>query len=51
MIALLNNVVPVICVVAAAYTASLNVDGWGWFLFVCAITANWGYTRTSEEKD
>lgn len=50
MAALLNNLVALVCVVAAAYTAQHGIDGWGWFLFVGAITANWGYTADGTRK-
>lgn len=50
MEALANNIVSICCVIAAAYIASLSLDGWGWFLFVSAITANWGYTKDGKRK-
>ena len=50
---ILTNLVAILCVVAAAYTASIDVKGWGWFLFVALLTTvSWTTTtKTEAEQD
>jgi hypothetical protein len=47
---ILVNLVSIICIIAAAYTAYLGVDGWGWFLFVGALCAHSWTTSKAEAK-
>ncbi len=47
---ILFNLVAILCVAAAAYTASLDVKGWGWFLFVALLTAH-SFTGKLESSD
>jgi hypothetical protein len=49
---ILVNLVSIICIIAAAYIASLGVDGWGWFLFVGAICAHsWTTSKNVGKED
>lgn len=34
----MEHIVPVVCILVAAYLASIGADGWGWFLFIALIT-------------
>ena len=44
---ILINLVSIVCIIAATYTAYLGVDGWGWFLFVGAMCAH-SWTTSKE---
>ncbi len=37
LLGLTNNLVSIICIVAAAYLSSDNNENWGWFLFAALV--------------
>ena len=49
---IMMNIVPIICVIAAAYIVSIGANGWGWFLFVGAITTtSWTTVKQTNTED
>jgi hypothetical protein len=52
MIYFFSNLGALSCVISAAFLATHNIPGWGWFLFIGLLMTSYvGSTKTTTEED